>query len=175
MPGATDSSDAGSVLAALLLFGLLGLLGQGIRAVVGLKNAGALNTNTPSNQSVFSAAYLLVSLMIGFIAGTMAGIALRLQDLTKIDQSSWQELLGIMASGYVGADFVENTFNLIMQGTNPWSRRQPPLPLRREGPPLLRRRPSYRTWGCKLPAWLAKSTKFMPHCYRQFRERQQPN
>jgi Domain of unknown function (DUF1906) len=115
--GAT--TDAGSVLAALLLFGLLGLIGQGIRAVVGLKNAGALNANTPANQSVFSAAYLLLSLMIGFIAGVLAGIALKFQDLTKIDQSSWQQLLGIIASGYVGADFVENTMNLVIPGAQP--------------------------------------------------------
>ena len=37
MTAGATSVDAGSVLAALLLFGLLGLIGQGIRAVVGLK------------------------------------------------------------------------------------------------------------------------------------------
>jgi hypothetical protein len=60
-----------------------------------------------------------VSLMIGFIAGVLAGIALKFQDLTKIDQSSWQQLLGIIASGYVGADFVENTMNLVIPGAQP--------------------------------------------------------
>jgi hypothetical protein len=59
MAAGANSVDVGGALAALLLFGLLGLIGQGIRAVVGLKNAGALNANTPANQSVFSAAYLL--------------------------------------------------------------------------------------------------------------------
>ena len=119
MAAGANSVDVGGVLAALMLFGLLGLIGQGIRAVVGLKNAGALNANTPASQSVFSAAYLLVSLMIGFIAGVLAGIALKFQDLTKIDQSSWQQLLGIIASGYVGADFVENTINLVIPGAQP--------------------------------------------------------
>jgi hypothetical protein len=130
--GAT--TDAGSVLAALLLFGLLGLIGQGIRAVVGLKNSGALNANTPTNQSVFSAAYLLVSLMIGFIAGVLAGIALKFQDLTKIDQSSWQQLLGIIASGYVGADFVENTMNLVIPGTQTPPKSAPAAPAPQTAP-----------------------------------------
>jgi predicted chitinase len=110
------SSDVGSVLAAFLLFGLLGLIGQGIRAVVGLKNAGALSSTTPTEQSVFSAAYLFVSLMIGFIAGVLAGIALKLQNLTTIGPNEWKDLLGIMGSGYVGADFVENTMNLVILG-----------------------------------------------------------
>jgi soluble lytic murein transglycosylase-like protein len=105
---------ASGVLAALLLFGLLGMLGQGIRAVVGLKNAGSLKSNTASEQSVFSAAYLLFSLMLGFIAGMLAGIALKAQNLTQIDPDSWRELLGIIASGYVGADFIENTMNIVI-------------------------------------------------------------
>ena len=48
----------GSILLALLLCGLLGVLGQGVRAIVGLKNAGALNSTTPSEQAEFSLAYL---------------------------------------------------------------------------------------------------------------------
>ena len=59
----------GTILLALLLCGLLGVLGQGVRAIVGLKNAGALNSTTPSEQAEFSLAYLVLSLMIGFIAG----------------------------------------------------------------------------------------------------------
>jgi predicted chitinase len=110
------SSDTGAVLAAFLLFGLLGLIGHGIRAVVGLKNAGALNSTTPTEQSVFSAAYLFVSLMIGFIAGVLAGIALKLQNLTTIGPDDWKELLGIIGSGYIGADFIENTMNLVIAG-----------------------------------------------------------
>lgn len=123
---------ASSVLSALLLFGLLGLLGQGIRAVVGLKNAGSLNSATPSQQSVFSAAYLLVSLMIGFIAGVLAGIALKFQNIAQIDANSWKELLGIIGSGYIGADFVENTMNLVIPGTT----QSPPPPSQAQQPLL---------------------------------------
>lgn len=110
---------ASSVLAALLLFGLLGLLGQGIRAIVGLNNAGAFKSNTPSEQSVFSAAYLLFSLMLGFIAGMLGGIALKYQNITQIDANNWKDLLGIVASGYIGADFIENTMRVVIPAATP--------------------------------------------------------
>jgi hypothetical protein len=65
------ASAAPEVLSNLLLCGLMGLVGQGARAAVGLKSNAA---NPPSQQSEFSAAYLLFSLMIGFIAGVLAGL-----------------------------------------------------------------------------------------------------
>ena len=57
------------VLVALLLSGLMGLLGQGVRAAVGLKSAATLSAGAPTQQSQFNAAYFGLSLMIGFIAG----------------------------------------------------------------------------------------------------------
>jgi hypothetical protein len=76
-PSAPTVAD---VILALLLCGILGVLGQGVRAIVGLKNAGSLNSTTPGEQAVFSLAYLALSLMIGFIAGVLAGIALTRND-----------------------------------------------------------------------------------------------
>jgi hypothetical protein len=64
------------VLLALLLSGLMGLLGQGIRAAVGLKSAATLSASTPTQQSQFNTAYFGLSLMIGFIAGVLAGVGL---------------------------------------------------------------------------------------------------
>jgi predicted chitinase len=109
-------STVESTLAALLLCGILGLVGQGIRAIVGLKNANALASTTPSQQSVFSESYLLFSLMIGFIVGVIAGITLNLQNISTVDPSNWKLLLGIIGSGYVGADFIENTMSLFIPG-----------------------------------------------------------
>jgi predicted chitinase len=119
MPAATEVPTIYSVLTALLLGGLLGLLGQGIRAVVGLKNAGALSSTTPTQQSVFSAAYLCLSLLIGFIVGVLASITLNLQNAITVDPSNWKILLGIIASGYVGADFIENAMSLVIPGAQP--------------------------------------------------------
>jgi predicted chitinase len=122
-----------SVMLALLLCGFLGVIGQGVRAVVGLKNSGALSSTTPSEQAVFSLAYLALSLMIGFIAGVLGGLALGLQDVVTIDPGNWKLLLGLAASGYVGADFIENTMSLVIPGTA--AKPRPPAPPRPIVPP----------------------------------------
>ncbi len=120
----------GTILLALLLCGLLGVLGQGVRAIVGLKNAGALNSTTPSEQAEFSLAYLVLSLMIGFIAGIIAGIALNLENIITVDPGNWKLMLGIAGSGYIGADFIENTMSVIIPGTRTASERPPLFPSR---------------------------------------------
>jgi hypothetical protein len=65
-----------------------------------LKNAGSLSSTTPTQQADFSLAYLVLSLMIGFIAGVLAGIALNLENIITVDPSNWKLLLGIAGSGY---------------------------------------------------------------------------
>jgi predicted chitinase len=90
----------------------MGLLGQGVRAVIGLKNAGATNVTSPTQQSEFSAAYLTLSLMIGFIAGVLAGLATGLQGF--ITGVTLAKILSVAAAGYVGADFVENSMSLVI-------------------------------------------------------------
>jgi hypothetical protein len=79
MAGQGGVPTVGTILLALLLCGLLGVLGQGVRAIVGRKNAGPLNSTTPTEQAEFSLAYFVLSLMIGFLAGVIAGIALNLE------------------------------------------------------------------------------------------------
>jgi hypothetical protein len=110
---------SGNILATLLLWGLMGLIGQGVRAVVGLKNAAAAQSSNPTMQSSFNAAYLFVSLMIGFIAGVIAGIALNPQLIPDASSVDMKTLLGIAAAGYAGADFIENSFSTIIPGLNP--------------------------------------------------------
>jgi hypothetical protein len=109
-----------------LLCGILGVLGQGVRAIVGLKNAGSLNSTTPGEQAVFSLAYLALSLMIGFIAGVLAGIALNLETIITVDPSNWKLLVGIAGSGYIGADFIENAMSVVIPGTKPTQAKAPP-------------------------------------------------
>ena len=124
----------GTILLALLLCGLLGVLGQGVRAIVGLKNAGALNSTTPPEQAEFSLAYLALSLMIGFIAGILAGIALNLENIITVDPSNWKLMLGIAGSGYIGADFIENTMSLVIPGTKRPAKAPPPISVPRRPP-----------------------------------------
>ena len=53
--------------------------------------------------------------MIGFIAGILAGIALNLENIIAVDPSNWKLMLGIAGSGYVGADFIENTMSIVIR------------------------------------------------------------
>ena len=124
-PGAPTVAD---VILALLLCGILGVLGQGVRAIVGLKNAGSLNSTTPGEQAVFSLAYLALSLMIGFIAGVLAGIALNLETIITVDPGNWKLLVGIAGSGYIGADFIENAMSVVIPGTRPTQAKKAPPP-----------------------------------------------
>jgi predicted chitinase len=116
---AADPVSGSQALSAILLCGLLGALGQGVRAVVGLKNAGSLNTTTPSSQTSFNVSYFVLSMMIGFIAGILAGIGLGLDTFVKLDLGNLKPLLGVIGSGYLGADFVENSLSLVLPGRPP--------------------------------------------------------
>src|ERR1700758_4971538 len=111
------SSPAVGILENILLFGLMGLVGQGIRAAVGLKSAATLAAGTPTQQSQFNAAYFFLSLMIGFIAGILAGLGLMAasKDLTTF-HPDLTTLLGIAAAGYAGTDFIENAFTHLIPG-----------------------------------------------------------
>ena len=96
------------ILSALTLGGLMGLVGQGSRAVIGLKKLNDSNSlRDPSSGDVFVASRLLVSLMIGFISGVVASIALGLDKLTNVDAGNLDVLLGIAAAGYAGTDAIE--------------------------------------------------------------------
>jgi predicted chitinase len=104
---------ATDVFFALLLCGLMGVLGQGVRATVGLKRASRLETSI-DQQTAFSAAYFALSLMIGFIAGVLAGLAIGIQEIVKIDPNNLKVLIGIAAAGYAGADFIENSLAIVV-------------------------------------------------------------
>lgn len=95
-------------LSTVILFAIMGMVGQGVRAIVGLKSAATEAAQDPTKQVEFNAAYLLLSLMIGAIAGVVAGFVLKLKIDPTGDNS--QILLAIAAAGYSGADFIENAF-----------------------------------------------------------------
>jgi hypothetical protein len=108
----TVTANNPELLGTIVLCGIMGLVGQGIRAAVGLKSAATLNASEAGQQTVFNAAYLFVSLMIGFITGVLAGLALN-PGLAAMDPKT---LLGILAAGYAGTDFIENIFTHVIPG-----------------------------------------------------------
>src|SRR5262249_3837565 len=100
--------------------GFMGALGQGVRAAVGLKSAATIAAQNPGQQAEFDAAYFTLSLMIGFTAGILAGLAIGLQKFAKIDPNDPKMLLAIIAAGYAGTDFIENAFtNLVPRSVRP--------------------------------------------------------
>jgi len=129
-------ADAGQALSAtqaltiLALGGLLGMIGQGARAVVGLKKMNdEAQSSTLSSADLFSASRLVVSLMIGFVAGVIATISLGMEKLTNFS-GGVSLLMGIAAAGYVGSDFIE-AFAPTLDKTQP-----PPIPGDFDRPPI---------------------------------------
>ena len=120
MPAQTLSMESSSdILVTLLLCGLMGMLGQGIRAAIGLKNALSGAPPIRGSHNEFSPAYFATSLMIGFIAGALAGVLIGLDKLMHFNADNINVLAGIAAAGYAGVDFIENAFFHIIPQTDP--------------------------------------------------------
>lgn len=86
----------------LLISGAMGMMGQFVRAIGGAKkiNDQAASLNA-SFGDVFEWTTFLTSMATGFAAGIIAGLALRPSEVTS------QFLLGVLAAGYAGTDFIE--------------------------------------------------------------------
>jgi hypothetical protein len=96
------------LLTDIALAGLLGMVGQVVRSIAGLKK---MNDQAQDvNAALFSVARLVISLIIGFVAGVCAMFALGLSKFNSFDSGSTQTLLGIASAGYVGTDFIEAFF-----------------------------------------------------------------
>ncbi len=106
--------DPWTALGYLLLGGLLGGIGQGIRVIVGLKkqmDESSKATSGPDGQSKkdwhewFDPQQLMISLAIAFVVGGIAGTLASLQsfgqDVTK------EYMISIITVGYAGTDFIE--------------------------------------------------------------------
>lgn len=101
-------NGATSILITLLLGGLLGLIGQAVRSVAGVKKLfdEAQDQNVGFDQ-VFNAVRFFISLLIGFVAGMVAVLTLGLEKFSQVGTGDTALLLGIAAAGYTGADFIE--------------------------------------------------------------------
>lgn len=96
--------DAVSWLQVIGLGGAMGMLGQGIRAIVGIKKLNdAASGTTATTGDMIQPSRVLISFGIGFIAGALAAVSL----VTDLAHISAQQIFMLMAAGYSGADFVE--------------------------------------------------------------------
>ena len=96
---------AQELILVILLGGILGTVGQGIRVIVGLKKLydESLQKGIAFAEG-FKGSTLLFSLLIGFIAGVLGVIGLENFDGLLVGREQVLTLIGI---GYAGADFIE--------------------------------------------------------------------
>ena len=90
---------------------ILGTLGQGARAVVGIKKK--YDSVSRNCEDWFNGKLLGITLMIGGIAGALGAIALL--DKGGIDK---QALLILFTTGYAGTDFIEGFMKKHLPGDN---------------------------------------------------------
>lgn len=106
----THTMTPDQVIEKILLGGLLGLLGQGIRMAIGLKKLSDINAQK-KNKEELNTGRLMVSLFIGFVAGALYVL------LTGSDAAVEEQYVGnqfiftVIAAGYAGSDFIEGLFN----------------------------------------------------------------
>lgn len=101
------------IIEKILLGGLLGLLGQGIRMVIGLKKLSDTNAFKESIEGI-NAARLLISLFIGFVAGALYVLVNGFENQSAQNTTTYvgsQFIFTVMAAGYAGSDFIEGLFN----------------------------------------------------------------
>jgi hypothetical protein len=106
---------AGGILAG----GLLGILGQGIRTIIGIKKlqgANELKIADGKNAEPLTAGRIILSLFIGLIAGGIGILVKTRGDFATIDFKSTDFIIAMIAVGYSGTDFIEgimkNYFNI---------------------------------------------------------------
>jgi hypothetical protein len=106
-----SSIDAYQILNESLLAMLLGGMGQGIRAAAGLQktHAEARNRDIAFN-TVFDKSTFWFSLFIGALAGLTTYLGLKYAGTTDgvLDWKSGKLVMGLVAAGYSGADFIES-------------------------------------------------------------------
>src|SRR5215471_16557243 len=104
MPDANQTFTAMAAIQGLGLGAILGATGQGIRVIVGLKKAAESAQATGSSlKQVFNGARLLVSLLIGAIAGVLAALPF----ISHAETITYQTLSSLFGAGYAGSDFIE--------------------------------------------------------------------
>ena len=103
--------DAMGWITLILLGGILGLVGQGIRVIVGIKKANDKAAEEKiAIKDVFDSQLLLYSLLSGFVAGALAAITLNENGALAEDKRNEMLqglILPVIAAGYAGTDFIE--------------------------------------------------------------------
>ncbi len=100
-------------LSALILGGILGMVGQGMRVIVGMKKIYESLGVGEQFGTRMDWSRLSISLVIGFIAGAF-GMILKIDYQTVSTMVMTKDfMLSIIAIGYMGVDFIEGMMSSI--------------------------------------------------------------
>lgn len=90
----------------LILGGILGMIGQSIRMVMGLKKASdEASVKGQKLGDMFEGSRLILTLLIGFIAGALAIIGL--SGTIDLKAFTSENIVTLIGAGYAGTDFIE--------------------------------------------------------------------
>jgi|GEM_PF-563599 len=106
------------ILSVIILGALLGIVGQLIRVVVGLKKLKDISVSKAHYEDQFDLKKLVMSIIYAGVIGLVAGALMAVDNLDKIwDKST---IMAVIAAGYAGVDFIEGflTKNLPDQGSH---------------------------------------------------------
>lgn len=96
------------MLVGVTLAVVLGMFGQGVRVVAGLKKQADESAAQGHRLAQdFNGVRLGLTLAMGAIAGVAAFLGFWLGDRSAIDVRNAAYVFGIVSAGYAGADFVE--------------------------------------------------------------------
>ena len=104
-----------ATLSFFVIGAILGTAGQIVRVVVGMKKQMDATSTGGTSKEWFNAKQLVISLLVGMLAGTAAALAQYEPDI-KITKSL---LLGFAGAGYAGTDVIEGLFQKWMPQSAP--------------------------------------------------------
>jgi len=115
------------IINSIIAGGLLGMLGQGVRIVVGLKkmnDGNAVRAAGGETPQPFDSSRLIISIFIGFVAGAVGMLVKGNTIAGAGGQYSTEAIVTIIAIGYSGADFIEGIFKTYVDKFTPGGGKQ---------------------------------------------------
>lgn len=106
-------SDPNVMAAAVTIFiagGLMGAMGQGIRVLVGMKKIRDQEVAGSTVELSFNR--LVSSIFMGFVAGSLAALVITDESLQLTITK--ETMMGFLAAGYAGTDFIEGFASRIL-------------------------------------------------------------
>jgi hypothetical protein len=109
-------------LTFLLLGALFGLVGQGLRVVVGMKKISDTAADRGTSFSAeFKSSVLITSLIVGACMGALSFLAISdpqgFEAAAQAPDKAKQLVFSVIAAGYAGTDFVEGLVKRYLPGT----------------------------------------------------------